>query len=104
MWDSIPGLQDRALGQRQAPNLSVCCCVCLMGHPATAMTEIMQILQVGRSGVHGVCPLHIVALIVAMGLTWIIVSILLGGPGSGFPRIQQLFIKSKNSITLRRGF
>ena len=21
MWDSIPGLQDRALGQRQAPNL-----------------------------------------------------------------------------------
>ena len=22
MWDSIPGLQDRALGQRQAPN---CC-------------------------------------------------------------------------------
>ena len=20
MWDSIPGLQDRALGQRQAPN------------------------------------------------------------------------------------
>ncbi|XP_038307224.1 protein FAM3A isoform X1 [Canis lupus familiaris] len=33
-------------------------------------------------------PLRIVALIVAVGLTWIVVSILLGGPGSGFPRIQ----------------
>uniref|UniRef100_A0A3Q2IEK8 Uncharacterized protein n=1 Tax=Equus caballus TaxID=9796 RepID=A0A3Q2IEK8_HORSE len=36
-------------------------------------------------------PLCIVALVVIMGLTWIIVSILLGGPGSGFPCIQQLF-------------
>ncbi|XP_078219837.1 protein FAM3A isoform X2 [Callithrix jacchus] len=38
-------------------------------------------------------PLRIVALVVTVGLTWIIVSILLGGPGSGFPRIQQLFTK-----------
>uniref|UniRef100_A0A8C9Q657 Uncharacterized protein n=1 Tax=Spermophilus dauricus TaxID=99837 RepID=A0A8C9Q657_SPEDA len=36
-------------------------------------------------------PLRVVALVVTVGLTWIIVSILLGGPGSGFPRIQQLF-------------
>uniref|UniRef100_A0A8I5YMT7 FAM3 metabolism regulating signaling molecule A n=1 Tax=Pongo abelii TaxID=9601 RepID=A0A8I5YMT7_PONAB len=36
-------------------------------------------------------PLRIVALVVSVGLTWIVVSILLGGPGSGFPRIQQLF-------------
>uniref|UniRef100_A0A8C9DDD2 FAM3 metabolism regulating signaling molecule A n=1 Tax=Prolemur simus TaxID=1328070 RepID=A0A8C9DDD2_PROSS len=36
-------------------------------------------------------PLRIVALVVTVGLTWIVVSILLGGPGSGFPRIQQLF-------------
>lgn len=44
-------------------------------------------------------PLRIVALIVAVGLTWIVVSILLGGPGSGFPRIQQLFISPDNSAT-----
>uniref|UniRef100_A0A2K5HXY5 ILEI/PANDER domain-containing protein n=1 Tax=Colobus angolensis palliatus TaxID=336983 RepID=A0A2K5HXY5_COLAP len=36
-------------------------------------------------------PLRIVALVVSVGLTWIVASILLGGPGSGFPRIQQLF-------------
>ncbi|XP_021107982.1 protein FAM3A isoform X1 [Heterocephalus glaber] len=36
-------------------------------------------------------PLRIVVLVVAVGLTWIIVSILLGGPGDGFPRIQHLF-------------
>lgn len=36
-------------------------------------------------------PLRIVALVVTVGLTWIVVSILLGQPGAGFPRIQQLF-------------
>lgn len=30
-------------------------------------------------------------LVLSVGLTWILVSILFGGPGSGFPRIQQLF-------------
>ncbi|EPY75825.1 family 3, member A protein-like protein [Camelus ferus] len=40
-------------------------------------------------------PLRIVALVIAVGLTWIVVSILLGGPGSGFPRIQQLFAKPR---------
>uniref|UniRef100_A0A2K5DJQ8 FAM3 metabolism regulating signaling molecule A n=1 Tax=Aotus nancymaae TaxID=37293 RepID=A0A2K5DJQ8_AOTNA len=40
-------------------------------------------------------PLRIVALVVTVGLTWIVVSILLGGPGSGFPRIQQLFTKPR---------
>ncbi|XP_014310343.1 protein FAM3A isoform X2 [Myotis lucifugus] len=44
-------------------------------------------------------PLRIVALIVTVALTWIIVSILLGGPGSGFSRIQQLFISPENSVT-----
>uniref|UniRef100_A0A8C3VFA0 Uncharacterized protein n=1 Tax=Catagonus wagneri TaxID=51154 RepID=A0A8C3VFA0_9CETA len=36
-------------------------------------------------------PLRIVVLVISVGLTWIVVSILFGGPGSGFPRIQQLF-------------
>lgn len=36
-------------------------------------------------------PLRIVALIIIMGLTWILVTILLGGPGVGLPRIQQFF-------------
>lgn len=36
-------------------------------------------------------PLRIVALVVTVGVTWIALSILLGGPGSHFPRIQQLF-------------
>uniref|UniRef100_A0A2K5RBC5 FAM3 metabolism regulating signaling molecule A n=1 Tax=Cebus imitator TaxID=2715852 RepID=A0A2K5RBC5_CEBIM len=40
-------------------------------------------------------PVRIVALVVAVGLTWIVVSILLGGPGTGFPRIQQLFTKPR---------
>uniref|UniRef100_A0A8C7ESA4 FAM3 metabolism regulating signaling molecule A n=1 Tax=Neovison vison TaxID=452646 RepID=A0A8C7ESA4_NEOVI len=40
-------------------------------------------------------PIRIVALVVTVGLTWIVVSILLGGPGSGFPRIQQLFAKPR---------
>uniref|UniRef100_A0A8D2C966 Uncharacterized protein n=1 Tax=Sus scrofa TaxID=9823 RepID=A0A8D2C966_PIG len=40
----------------------------------------------GRTG-----PLRIVVLVLSVGLTWILVSILFGGPGSGFPRIQQLF-------------
>lgn len=44
-------------------------------------------------------PLRIVALIVTVALTWIIVSIFLGGPGSGFSRIQQLFISPENSVT-----
>ncbi|XP_019489226.1 PREDICTED: protein FAM3A isoform X1 [Hipposideros armiger] len=44
-------------------------------------------------------PLRIVALVVTVGLTWIVVSILLGGPGHGFPRIQQLFISPENSVT-----
>nr|XP_008510134.1 PREDICTED: protein FAM3A-like [Equus przewalskii] len=45
-------------------------------------------------------PLRIVALVVIVGLTWIIVSIFLGGPGSGFPRIQQLFTSPENSATV----
>jgi hypothetical protein len=36
-------------------------------------------------------PFRIVALVITVGLTWILVTILLGGPGGGFPRIQQLF-------------
>uniref|UniRef100_A0A8C2MEG0 FAM3 metabolism regulating signaling molecule A n=1 Tax=Cricetulus griseus TaxID=10029 RepID=A0A8C2MEG0_CRIGR len=36
-------------------------------------------------------PLRIVALIITMGLSWILVTILLGGPGGGLPRIQQFF-------------
>ncbi|XP_012517470.1 PREDICTED: protein FAM3A isoform X1 [Propithecus coquereli] len=44
-------------------------------------------------------PLRIVALVITVGLTWIIVSILLGGPGSGFPRIQQLFTSPESSVT-----
>ncbi|XP_044091192.1 protein FAM3A isoform X2 [Neovison vison] len=44
-------------------------------------------------------PIRIVALVVTVGLTWIVVSILLGGPGSGFPRIQQLFASPENSGT-----
>ncbi|XP_012322476.1 protein FAM3A isoform X3 [Aotus nancymaae] len=44
-------------------------------------------------------PLRIVALVVTVGLTWIVVSILLGGPGSGFPRIQQLFTSPGSSVT-----
>uniref|UniRef100_A0A8D0UZE8 Uncharacterized protein n=1 Tax=Sus scrofa TaxID=9823 RepID=A0A8D0UZE8_PIG len=38
----------------------------------------------GRTG-----PLRIVVLVLSVGLTWILVSILFGRPGSGFPRIQQ---------------
>uniref|UniRef100_A0A4W2FI99 Uncharacterized protein n=1 Tax=Bos indicus x Bos taurus TaxID=30522 RepID=A0A4W2FI99_BOBOX len=34
-------------------------------------------------------PLHIVALVITVGVTWIVVSILLSG--LGFPRIQHLF-------------
>ncbi|KAF6090373.1 FAM3 metabolism regulating signaling molecule A [Phyllostomus discolor] len=44
-------------------------------------------------------PLRIVVLVVTVGLTWIVVSILLGGPGNGFPRIQQLFTSPENSVT-----
>ncbi|XP_016077425.1 PREDICTED: protein FAM3A isoform X2 [Miniopterus natalensis] len=44
-------------------------------------------------------PLRIVALVVTVGLTWIVVSILLGGPGSGLPRIQHLFTSPENSVT-----
>ncbi|XP_077617868.1 protein FAM3A [Crocuta crocuta] len=44
-------------------------------------------------------PLRIVALVVIVGLTWIVVSILLGRPGAGFPRIQQLFTSPENSAT-----
>uniref|UniRef100_A0A673U2G7 Family with sequence similarity 3 member A n=1 Tax=Suricata suricatta TaxID=37032 RepID=A0A673U2G7_SURSU len=44
-------------------------------------------------------PLRILALVVTVGLTWIVVSILLGGPGTGFPRIQQLFTSPENSVT-----
>ncbi|XP_054434155.1 protein FAM3A [Pteronotus mesoamericanus] len=44
-------------------------------------------------------PLRIVVLVATVGLTWIVVSILLGGPGSGFPRIQQLFTSPENSVT-----
>uniref|UniRef100_A0A8C6BQB7 Uncharacterized protein n=1 Tax=Monodon monoceros TaxID=40151 RepID=A0A8C6BQB7_MONMO len=36
-------------------------------------------------------PLRIVALVITVGLTWLVASILLCGPGGGFPRIQQLF-------------
>uniref|UniRef100_A0A8C6DM22 ILEI/PANDER domain-containing protein n=1 Tax=Moschus moschiferus TaxID=68415 RepID=A0A8C6DM22_MOSMO len=42
-------------------------------------------------------PLRIVALVITMAVTWIIVSILLGG--LGFPRIQQLFTSQENSVT-----
>ncbi|ELK36932.1 Protein FAM3A [Myotis davidii] len=48
-------------------------------------------------------PLRIVALIVTVALTWIIVSIFLGGPGSGFSRIQQLFTSPENSVTAAAG-
>nr|XP_044996252.1 protein FAM3A isoform X1 [Jaculus jaculus] len=44
-------------------------------------------------------PLRIVALIITVGLTWILVTILLGGPGGGFPRIHQLFASPENSVT-----
>uniref|UniRef100_D6RJK2 FAM3 metabolism regulating signaling molecule A n=1 Tax=Mus musculus TaxID=10090 RepID=D6RJK2_MOUSE len=44
-------------------------------------------------------PLRIVALIIIMGLTWILVTILLGGPGVGLPRIQQFFTSPENSVT-----
>lgn len=44
-------------------------------------------------------PLRIVALIIVMGLTWILVTILLGGPGVGLPRIQQFFTSPENSVT-----
>ncbi|XP_041497013.1 protein FAM3A isoform X5 [Microtus oregoni] len=44
-------------------------------------------------------PLRIVALIITMGLTWILVTILLGGPGGGLPRIQQFFTSPENSVT-----
>ncbi|XP_074248426.1 protein FAM3A isoform X2 [Saimiri boliviensis] len=44
-------------------------------------------------------PLRIVALVVTVGLTWIVISILLGGPGTGFPRIQQLFTSPGSSVT-----
>uniref|UniRef100_A0A8D2DD18 FAM3 metabolism regulating signaling molecule A n=1 Tax=Sciurus vulgaris TaxID=55149 RepID=A0A8D2DD18_SCIVU len=44
-------------------------------------------------------PLRIVALVVTVGLTWIVGSILLGGPGSGFPRIQQFFNSPESSVT-----
>ncbi|MBZ3880261.1 Protein FAM3A [Sciurus carolinensis] len=44
-------------------------------------------------------PLHIVALVVTLGLTWMVVNILLGGSGSGFPCIQQFFNNSESSVT-----
>ncbi|XP_058905844.1 protein FAM3A isoform X1 [Kogia breviceps] len=44
-------------------------------------------------------PLRIVALVITVGLTWLVASILLGGPGGGFPRIQQLFASPENSVT-----
>ncbi|XP_068389360.1 protein FAM3A isoform X2 [Eschrichtius robustus] len=44
-------------------------------------------------------PLRIVALVITVGLTWLVASILLGGPGGGFPRIQQLFAGPENSVT-----
>uniref|UniRef100_A0A2K5CGU8 ILEI/PANDER domain-containing protein n=1 Tax=Aotus nancymaae TaxID=37293 RepID=A0A2K5CGU8_AOTNA len=47
-------------------------------------------------------PLRIVALVVTAGLTWIVVSILLDGPGSGFPRIQQLFTSPGSSMSAPR--
>ncbi|KAM9667518.1 protein FAM3A isoform 2-T3 [Dama dama] len=42
-------------------------------------------------------PLRIVALVITVAVTWIVVSILLGG--LGFPRIQQLFTSQENSVT-----
>ncbi|XP_064133885.1 protein FAM3A isoform X4 [Loxodonta africana] len=48
---------------------------------------------------YGESPLRIVALIVTAGLTWILISLLLGGSGSGFPRLQQLFTSPENSVT-----
>ncbi|XP_027623676.1 protein FAM3A [Tupaia chinensis] len=43
--------------------------------------------------------LRIVALMVSVGLTWIVVSILLRGPGSGFSRIHRLFTSPESSVT-----
>ena len=49
-------------------------------------------------------PLHIVALVITVGVTWIVVSILLGGLGSGFPWVQQLLPVSVGlSLTLLGG-
>ncbi|XP_029417718.1 protein FAM3A isoform X3 [Nannospalax galili] len=39
-----------------------------------------------------------------MGLTWILVTILLGGLGGGFPRIQQFFTSPESSVTAVLGF
>ncbi|XP_044924148.1 protein FAM3A isoform X2 [Mustela putorius furo] len=55
--------------------------------------------QAGEVDMRLAGPLRIVALVVTVGLTWIVVSILLGGPGSGFPRIQQLFTSPENPGT-----
>ncbi|XP_032475380.1 protein FAM3A isoform X3 [Phocoena sinus] len=44
-------------------------------------------------------PLRIMALVISVGLTWLVASILLGGPGGGFPLIQQLFAGPENSVT-----
>ncbi|XP_010851293.1 PREDICTED: protein FAM3A-like [Bison bison bison] len=43
-------------------------------------------------------PLHIVALVITVGVTWIVVSILLSG--LGFPRIQHLFTSECPGVTL----
>nr|XP_030707454.1 protein FAM3A isoform X8 [Globicephala melas] len=48
-------------------------------------------------------PLRIMALVISVGLTWLVASILLGGPGGGFPRIQQLFASPENSVTAGPG-
>ncbi|MBZ3880295.1 Protein FAM3A [Sciurus carolinensis] len=47
--------------------------------------------------------LLIVALVVTVCLTWMVVGILLGGPASEFPHIQQFFNNSESSVTAEQG-
>uniref|UniRef100_A0ABI7VU84 FAM3 metabolism regulating signaling molecule A n=5 Tax=Felidae TaxID=9681 RepID=A0ABI7VU84_FELCA len=75
----------------------VFCCPQSAGSPNTAPADDPN--PAGEVDMRLAGPLRIVALIVTVGLTWIVVSILLGGPGSGFPRIQQLFSSPENSAT-----
>ncbi|XP_060038597.1 protein FAM3A isoform X1 [Erinaceus europaeus] len=44
-------------------------------------------------------PLRIVVLLGTVGLTWVLLSILLGGPSPGFLHLQQLFASPENSVT-----
>ncbi|XP_049623022.1 protein FAM3A isoform X2 [Suncus etruscus] len=44
-------------------------------------------------------PLRIIVLLVTVGLTWILISSLLGAPGPALPRLQQLFSNPEKSAT-----